>query len=259
MNLALTDKVCVVTGSAKSIGLGIAQMYCREGAAAALIDIDPQVMEQSARLNAAGNNTKAFVTDITDQSAVFECFQEIENSLGPVYALANVAGYVDQQKIEDVTPERIDKVMQINVNGTVYCTQGALKSMRPLKNGRIINFSSKSGKTGSALMAAYSGAKGAIIAITHSLAFELAPDNIKVNCLCPGITGDTGVWDSVSQGYTKELAMPMEAVVEKFTDKIPLQRLANIQDIVAYTRFLTVDGDYCTGQALNVTGGREVH
>ena len=247
MNLALTDKVCVVTGSAKSIGLGIAQMYCREGAAAALIDIDPQVMEQSARLNAAGNNTKAFVTDITDQSAVFECFQEIENSLGPVYALANVAGYVDQQKIEDVTPERIDKVMQINVNGTVYCTQGALKSMRPLKNGRIINFSSKSGKTGSALMAAYSGA------------FELAPDNIKVNCLCPGITGDTGVWDSVSQGYTKELAMPMEAVVEKFTDKIPLQRLANIQDIVAYTRFLTVDGDYCTGQALNVTGGREVH
>jgi len=108
-------------------------------------------------------------------------------------------------------------------------------------------------------MAAYSGAKGAIIAITHSLAFELAPDNIKVNCLCPGITGDTGVWDSVSKGYTKELSMPMEVVVEKFTDKIPLQRLANIEDIVFYTHFLTVHGDYCTDQALNIKGGREVH
>jgi len=127
MSLALTDRVCVVTGSAKRIGLGIAEMYCREGAAVGLIDIDPQVMEQSVRLNTAGYNTKAFVTNITNQPAVFECFQEIENSLGPVYALANVAGYLDQQKVEDVTPERIDKVMQINVNGTVYCIQGAFE------------------------------------------------------------------------------------------------------------------------------------
>jgi NAD(P)-dependent dehydrogenase (short-subunit alcohol dehydrogenase family) len=108
-------------------------------------------------------------------------------------------------------------------------------------------------------MAAYSAAKGAIIALTHSLAFELAPDNIKVNCLCPGIVQDTGVWNSVSAGYIKNLDMSRRQVIDKFTAKVPLGRLAQIDDIVQLVRFLVVHGDYCTGQALNVSGGREVH
>ncbi len=131
--------------------------------------------------------------------------------------------------------------------------------MKSLGDGRIINFSSKSGKTGSALMAPYSAAKGAIIALTHALAFEFAEENIKVNCLCPGITDATGVWSSVSEGYTKNLQMSREEVIKKFTAKIPLDRLTAIEDLVEFVYFLSVSGDYCTGQAFNVTGGREMH
>ena len=199
------------------------------------------------------------MVDITDREAVLACFGDIAATLGDVFALANIAGAVDQQDIHTMTPDRIDRMMQINFNGSVYCIQGALATMKDLGDGRIINFSSKSGKTGSALMGAYSGAKGAIISLTHALAFELADANIKVNCLCPGIVDDTGVWSSVSRGYVENMKMERDQIVEKFTAKIPLKRLCAIDDIVAWCGFLTRHGDYKTGQAFNVSGGREVH
>ena len=83
-------------------------------------------------------------------------------------------------------------------------------------------------------MAPYSAAKGAIIALTHSLAFELAKYKINVNCVCPGITDESGVWANVSGGYIKNLSMSRDEVIEEFTAKIPLKRLAQINDIVEY-------------------------
>jgi meso-butanediol dehydrogenase/(S,S)-butanediol dehydrogenase/diacetyl reductase len=259
MSVAIKDKVCVVTGAARSIGLAIAEKYCQDGAKVAMIDINPEVTSQAERLSKEGHTAKGYIVDITDQKAVFKCFAEIEQELGPVYALVNNAGLVDQRPFEEVTPEQIDRIMQVNVHGTIYCSQAALKTMKTLKNGRIINFSSKSGKTGSALMAPYSAAKGAIIALTHAMAFEFAPNNIKINCVCPGITDATGVWAEVSKGYTQNLNLPREEVIKKFTSKIPLGRLTAIEDLVEFVYFLTVSGDYCTGQAFNITGGREVH
>jgi NAD(P)-dependent dehydrogenase (short-subunit alcohol dehydrogenase family) len=152
----------------------------------------------------------------------------------------------------------MDRQMRVNVHGTLWCCQAVAPGMRARQFGRIINFSSKSGKTGSALMAHYSAAKGAVIALTHALAFELAP-HITVNCLCPGITEATGVWDSVSAGYIQNLHMPREKIVEKFTAKIPLARLTRVQDIVNFVLFIAGEADYCTGQAFNITGGREMH
>lgn len=259
MSVSIQDKVCVVTGSARSIGLAIAEKYCQEGAKVAMIDVNPEVTSQAERLSKKGYTAKGYIVDITDQKTVLACFEEIEQELGPVYALVNNAGLVDQRPFEEVTPEQIEKIMQVNVHGTIYCSQAALKSMKTLKNGRIINFSSKSGKTGSALMAPYSAAKGAIIALTQSLAFEFAPQNIKINCVCPGITDATGVWAEVSKGYTQNLNLSREEVIKKFTTKIPLGRLTVIEDVVEFVYFLTVSGDYCTGQAFNITGGREMH
>lgn len=259
MSVDLKGKTCVVTGSARSIGLGIAEMYCGLGARVAMIDIDPEVKTQAERLAKAGHSVRGYILDITDRAAVLECFKDIAKSLGDVFALANVAGAVDQQPFEEITPERLDRMNRININGSVWCAQGALATMKKHNDGRIINFSSKSGKTGSAIMAAYCGAKGAIISITQAMAFEYAKQNIKVNCLCPGIVEKTGVWGSVSKGYVENLKMEEEAVVKQFTSKVPLGRLARIDDIVAFVKFLTVDGDYCTGQAFNVTGGREMH
>jgi NAD(P)-dependent dehydrogenase (short-subunit alcohol dehydrogenase family) len=255
----LKGKTCVVTGSAKSIGLGVAEMYAALGAKVAMIDLNPEVVTEANRLAKAGHSVRGYVVDITDQQAVRACFADIVQNLGDIFALANVAGAVDQQAFGEITPDRLDKMNRININGSVWCAQAALETMRKLKDGRIINFASKSGKTGSAIMAAYSGAKGAIISITHAMAFEYAKDNIKVNCLCPGIVEKTGVWGSVSKGYVENLKMEEEAVVKQFTAKIPLGRLCRIDDVVSFVKFLTVDGDYCTGQAFNVTGGREMH
>lgn len=256
----LKGKVCVVTGAARSIGLGIAEKYCAGGASVAMIDINPEVKEQAGRLyKQYGTPVKGYVLNITNRDEVLGCFDEIVKELGPIFALVNNAGIVDQRPFEEITEEQINKQMAVNVNGTLFCSQGAVKSMKEKKEGRIINFSSKSGKTGSALMAHYSAAKGAIIALTHALAFELAPFNIQVNSICPGITDATGVWNAVSSGYTSNLNLPREEVIQKFTSKIPLGRLTNIEDIVEMVYFLTLKSDYMTGQAFNITGGREMH
>ena len=259
MAIKLENKVCVVTGAARSIGLAIAERYAAEGAKVAMLDINPAVKQEAERLAGEGRTAAGYVVDITDRQAVTACFADIVKSLGPVYCLVNNAGLVDQCPFEQITPELLDRIMRVNVHGTLYCCQAVAPSMRKLRDGRIINFSSKSGKTGSALMAHYSAAKGAIIALTHALAFELAESNIKVNCVCPGITEATGVWSEVSKGYIENLKLPRDEVVKKFTAKVPLGRLTRIEDVVDFVHFLTASADYCTGQAFNITGGREMH
>jgi NAD(P)-dependent dehydrogenase (short-subunit alcohol dehydrogenase family) len=255
----LAGKTCVVTGAARSIGLAIAEAFRGAGARVAMIDVNPEVVPQAERLAAGGAEVKGFVVDITDQRAVHACFAEIAAALGDPYALVNNAGIVDQRPVEEVTPEQLDRMFRVNVHGAVYCIQAVLPGMRRMRDGKIVNFSSKSGKTGSALMVPYSAAKGAVIALTQALAFEVAADNIKVNALCPGITDATGVWSSVSRGYTENLKLPREEVVKRFTAKIPLGRLTEIRDVVDFVMFLTTGAEYCTGQAFNITGGREMH
>lgn len=256
----LKNKVCVVTGAARSIGLGIAEALCRRQAAVALVDIDGQeAQHQAQRLRQSGVRAAGYALDITEREAVLACFGQIAADLGTVEILVNNAGIVDQRPFEDITCDQMDRMMRVNVNGTLWCCQAVSAGMKAKNFGRIINFSSKSGKTGSALMAHYSAAKGAVIALTQALALELAPHGVTVNCLCPGITDATGVWSSVSAGYTHNLGLSRDEVVKRFTAKIPLGRLTHIDDIVNFTLFLATAADYCTGQAFNITGGREMH
>ncbi len=255
----IKNRVCVVTGAAKSIGFEIASKYAKEGAKVVLIDIDKTVLQSAKSLSDAGLSAKGIVLDITNRDEVLKCFEEITKEYGAIYALVNNAGVVDQRPFEENDEQVFDRMFKVNVYGTAYCIQGALKSMKANKEGKIINFSSKSGKTGSALMAPYSAAKGAVIVLTQALAYELAGDNINVNAVCPGITEATGVWDNVSEGYIHNLKLPEEEVVKKFTAKVPLGRLTKKEDVSDFVFFLTVSGEYCTGQAFNITGGREMH
>lgn len=255
----LQGKVCVVTGAAKSMGYSIAEKYTEQGAKVVLIDIDPLVEQAAAGLTEKGYTAKGIVLNITDRQAVLDCFKQIVEEFGDIYALVNNAGVVDQRPFEENDEAIFDKMFKVNVYGTAYCIQGAIESMKKNKEGRIINFASKSGKTGSALMAPYSAAKGAVIVLTQALAFEYAPYNIKINSICPGITDATGVWDNVSAGYIDNLHLSREEVIKKFTAKVPLGRLTKKEDVVDMVFFLTVSGDYCTGQAFNITGGREMH
>lgn len=255
----LLNKVCIVTGAAKSLGYFISERLAKSGAKVILIDIDPIVISSASQLRSIGMNAEGVVLDITNEEEVSKQFKKIIDHQEQIYALVNVAGAVTQNPIEKVTQKDWERMMAINVYGSFYCIKAVIPSMKKNKKGKIINFSSKSGKTGSALMVPYSTAKGAIITMTQAMALEVADYNININALCPGIVENTGVWDAVSEGYINNLKLSKEDVVEKFTKKIPLGRLAEIEDIVSFCEFLVVSGEYCTGQAFNISGGREVH
>jgi len=260
--MGFEDKTALVTGAAGAIGKGIAADFCRSGAKVFITDLREDALDVAAsEITAAGGTCRALAADVVDERQVVAVVSAAKEAFGGrVDILVNVAGVVAQSKVEDISADEWDRVFAVNCKGAFLFIKHVVPLMKANRYGKIVNFSSKSGKTGSALMAHYSAAKAAIIGLTQALAYELAADGITVNCLCPGITENTGVWDNVSAGYIQNLGMGRDEVVKKFTAKVPLGRLASISDVVAVTRFLASDdAAYMTGQAVNVTGGREMH
>jgi NAD(P)-dependent dehydrogenase (short-subunit alcohol dehydrogenase family) len=253
------NRVALVTGAAGSIGKGIAARLIQEGAKVFITDLRQSPLDEiCAEL---GKNCKGFAADVTVHDQVQRVVQAAQQAFGDrIDVLINVAGTVGEGgKVEDLSAANWDFVFAVNCKGTFLFTKEVVPIMKRGGRGSIVNFSSKSGKTGSALMSAYSAAKAAILGLTQALAFELAP-KIRVNCVCPGITEGTGVWSSVSADYVKNMNLPVDEIVKKFTSKVPLGRLARITDVVNMTCFLASDrADYMTGQAINITGGREMH
>jgi len=261
--VGFNDKVALVTGAVGSIGKGIARRFCEQGASVFITDLDPvAVREVCEELADCGGRCEGLAADATAAEQVRKVVAAAAEAFGGrIDVLINVAGTVGQgAKVEDLPEKTWDLVFAVNCKGTFLFIKEVVPIMKAHGGGRIVNFSSKSGKTGSALMSAYSSAKAAIIGLTQALAFELAKDKINVNCVCPGITADTGVWRDVSADYVENLKLPMDEIVGKFTAKVPLGRLAVVEDVVAVTTFLCSEGaDYMTGQAINITGGREMH
>ncbi len=255
-------KTVLVTGAAGAIGKAIAAGYCAGGARVFISDLNSEAVDAAVKeISANGGTCLGKAADVVNEDQVAAVVAAASEAFGgQIDILVNVAGIVGQGKVEDITGDDWDKIFAVNCKGTFLFSKHVVPLMKEKQFGRIVNFSSKSGKTGSALMCHYSAAKAAIMGFTQALAFELAGDGINVNCLCPGIVEDTGVWSNVSAGYIKNLNMPREEVVKKFSAKIPLARLAYIEDIVAVTLFMSSSGaNYMTGQSINVTGGREMH
>lgn len=261
MNTNLTNKVVLITGAAGTIGKGVAAGFLAEGAKVFITDIDPKAITTALGELSSKGTIQGLAGDVTNEEQVVAVVEATKKAFGgAIDVLVNVAGIVGQGKVEDLTVKDWDKMFAVNCKGTFLFCKYVVPVMKAQKSGKIFNYSSKSGKTGSAIMSHYSAAKAAVIGFTQALAYELADFNINVNCICPGITDNTGVWGAVSAGYIENLNMPREQVVKKFSEKIPLKRLAAINDLVAVTVFMCSSGaDYMTGQAINVTGGREMH
>jgi len=253
------NKTVLVTGAAGAIGKGIAAGYAEAGAKVFLTDLKQDAVD--AAVAEIGSGCAGLAADVAQEDQVKKVVDAAAEAMGgKVDILVNVAGIVGQGKVEDLSVEEWDQMYAVNCRGSFLFIKHCVPMMKANQFGKIVNFSSKSGKTGSALMSHYSSAKAAIMGLTQALAYELAGDNINVNCVCPGIVESTGVWDNVSAGYIKNLKLPEEEVIKKFTGKVPLARLAKIKDVVAVTLFLSSEGaDYMTGQAINITGGREMH
>lgn len=256
MQKQLEGKVALVTGAAGAIGKGIADKLKEQGARIFVTDLRKEAVEEVKK----SLSCEGMAADITSEVNVKQVVAKALEICGTIDILVNVAGIIGTGLVEEITEDSWDQMFAVNCKGTFFFTKYVVPEMKEKKSGKIINFSSKSGKTGSALMSHYCAAKGAIIAFTQALAFELASYNINVNCLCPGITDNTGVWDTCSEGYIRDMNLPRDEVVKKFTSKIPLGRLASVEDVSSVTLFLASKGaDYMTGQAINVTGGREMH
>jgi len=253
-----TGKTALVTGAVGAIGKDITAELYKNGAKVFISDIDQDAVDAAAK--EIGQECLGLAADVTKADQVEKVVSAASDAFaGRIDILVNVAGIIGQGNVEEITEEDWDKMMAVNCKGTFLFTKYVVPMMKANKYGKIVNFSSKSGKTGSALMSHYCAAKAAIIGFTQSLAYELAPD-INVNCVCPGITEKTGVWENASSGYINNLNMSFDEVVAKFTSKVPLGRLAKIEDVTAVTTFLCSKGaDYMTGQAINITGGREMH
>jgi len=254
------NKTALVSGAAGSIGRGVAERLVAEGARVFITDLDQAKLDEICA--AVGERCRGLAADITSPEQVARVVQSAADAFdGRIDVLVNVAGTVGQGgPVEAMDPDTWDFVFAVNCKGTFLLIKEVVPLMKQGGGGSIVNFSSKSGKTGSALMSAYSSAKAAIIGLTQALAFELAGHRIRVNCVCPGITEGTGVWSNVSADYVENMNLPIDDVVKKFTGKVPLGRLARVDDVVNMTCYLASDrADYMTGQAINITGGREMH
>lgn len=256
MQIEFKGKVALITGAAGAIGKSIAKELKDSGAKVFVTDLK----EKAVKIVSNELGCEGMAADVTNELQVKAVVDEVLQKFGTIDILVNVAGIIGTSAVEDITEAVWNQIFDVNCKGTFFFTKYVVPVLKKKKNGKIINFSSKSGKTGSAMMSHYCAAKGAIISFTQALAYELAPYQINVNCLCPGITDNTGVWDACSEGYIREMNLSREEVVNKFTAKVPLGRLASIKDVTSVAIFLASEGtDYMTGQAINVTGGREMH
>ncbi len=182
--------------------------------------------------------------DLADPKSARQCAAEVIARHGRVDLRGNAAGWNDIQPFMENAPDYMDKVIAINLGGTIHLTQALLPPMIEAKKGKIINVSSDAGRVGSGGETVYAAAKGGVIAFTKSLAREMARYTINVNCVCPGPTD------------TPMLATRPEKLREAFLKAIPFRRFAKPQEIAeAVLFFASSRSDYITGQVISVSGG----
>jgi 2-hydroxycyclohexanecarboxyl-CoA dehydrogenase len=242
-------RVALVTGAARGIGEAISAALAAVGYAVAIADIDDAGAKSTAARLAedTGSQTLGVCIDVADSASVHEAVQRIERELGPIEVLVNNAGVDVIQPFVDSTEETWQRLVQINLLGTVRCTRAVLDGMRERGRGRIISLGSDAGRVGSSGEAVYSATKGGVIAFTKALAREVARDSITVNCVCPGPT-DTALLDQVAEASQK--------LYDGLARAIPLRRIGQPTDIAPAVAFLASEGaGFITGQTLSVSGG----
>ena len=241
----LEGKVALITGASRGIGRAIALELAHRGASVAVNFRTSHAAAQELKreVQELGCDCELFQEDISDRrharkliSVVLECFQRLD-------ILVNNAGITRDRSIRKMTDDDWSEVIDTNLNSVFYCTSAAVPAMIEQKYGRIVNIASFSGQAGNFGQTNYAASKGGIIAMTKVLALELAKYNVTANVIAPGFTET----EMVS-------AIPSE-ILDQILARIPLKRLARTDEIAKAVAFLLCDGDYITGQQINVNGG----
>ncbi|MGO9208860.1 MAG: 3-oxoacyl-[acyl-carrier-protein] reductase [Terriglobales bacterium] len=242
---SLKGKVALVTGASRGIGRAIAIELARRGAAVA-INFRTDAVHADAvakEIEELGGECLLAQGDVSKKEEAHRIVQEVLDKWKRLDVLVNNAGITRDRSMRKMTEDDWTEVISVNLNGTFYCTSAAVPAMMNQKFGRIINIASVVGQAGAFGQANYSASKGGIIAFTKTLALELARHNITANAIAPGYTS------------TEMVAAIPEDVAAKIKSKIPLGRFAEPEEVAKAAVFLAADGDYITGQELNVNGG----
>jgi 2-hydroxycyclohexanecarboxyl-CoA dehydrogenase len=240
--------VALVTGAGRGIGAAIATRLAVAGCAVGVCDLDPELAAQQADgLRQRGARSVGIAVDVSDSAAVSEAVSRLSAELGPVEALVNNAGIDVIQAFVESSEATWDRLIAVNLKGTIICCRAVLDGMVTRGGGRIVNIASDAGRVGSSGEAVYSATKGGVIAFSKALAREVARHRITVNCVCPGPT-DTALLAQVGE-YSPKL-------LESLQRSIPLGRVGQPDDIAGLVAFLVGEqASYITGQTISVSGG----
>ncbi len=255
--MAIEGKVALVTGSAQGIGLGIAKRLARDGADIALVDLKEDKLAAAAEeIRALGRNATTFSADVSRRDDVYAAIDHAETQLGGFDIMVNNAGIAQVQPLIEVTPEEVDRIFRVNIQGVLWGVQAAAKTFKARgQKGKIINASSIAGHEGYAMLGVYSATKFAVRALTQAAAKEFATDGITVNAYCPGVVG-TDMWVEIDERFAALTGAKKGETYDKFVGGIALGRAETPDDVASLVSYLAgPDSDYMTGQALLIDGG----
>lgn len=247
----MVDKYVIITGGAGPRGLGraAARLFSEHGASVAILDLDG-IAAQAAAAD-LGPHHRGLACDVTDKAACEAAVSELESAWGRIDVLVNNAGITQPLKIMDIGPDDYEAVLDVNLRGTLYMSQAVVPGMRARKSGSIINMSSVSAQRGGGIFGGphYSAAKGGVLGLTKAMARELAPDNVRVNAICPGFIAT----DITAGKLTPEMR-------EQILAGIPMGRAGEASDVAGCALFLGSElSAYCTGTEIDVNGGSLIH
>ncbi|SDM62435.1 3-oxoacyl-[acyl-carrier protein] reductase [Halogranum gelatinilyticum] len=244
----LQDRTCVVTGSSRGIGRGIAEDL---GAHGANVVVNYRSSEGEAHevvdaIEEDGGTAIAVQADVCDEDEVEAMADRVADAFGGTDVLVNNAGITVDKKFENMSREDWDQVMDVNLGGVYNCTHAFFDDLKDADHGRLINISSVVGQQGNYGQANYATTKSGLFGFTRTVALELARHNTTANCVSPGFV------------KTDMLEKVPERVQEKILSRIPLDRFATVEDISGIVRFVaSEESAYMTGQILGVNGGME--
>jgi NAD(P)-dependent dehydrogenase (short-subunit alcohol dehydrogenase family) len=249
-----TDRTAIVTGAASRRGIGraTADRLARDGWSIAILDVDGAGAAQAAAEvgEARGVRTLGLAVDIADERSVGEAVSNVEETLPPIVALANVAGVSSPVAFLDLTSAEWDRVFDVNLRGTFFVTRRVVPGMVERGVGRVVSVSSISAQRGGGTYSkvAYSAAKAGVIGFTRALAREMGPHGVTVNCIAPGPVDTDIMGGRLTDDRKREMTAGM-----------PLGRVGTVQEVAALLAFLCgEDAGWITAATYDINGGLQV-
>ncbi len=241
----LLNKVSLITGAAQGIGLATAAKFAAEGAIVIVCDMNPASVEAAvAQCRALGATAEGFVADVTNRAAIDNLVARVMAQIGRIDVLVNNAGITQDARLQKMTIEQFDKVIDVNLRGVFHCAQAVADIMVAQGSGVILNASSVVGIYGNFGQTNYAASKFGVIGFTKTWSRELGPKGIRVNAVAPGFIATPMV-----------AAMP-EKVLQDLEAKVPLKRMGKPEEIANVYAFLASDeASYINGAVIEVSGG----